>query len=330
MANNSDSWRGELSERVNLALSEIAFIKSQIQGHEVSQQIEREMCEPYLDILEEIYTREYPLAEAMDSSDLVVRLNGDAVDQESPRLSIISSYFTKIRTQVTSLAKVLAHMDSNVRRLPKQFDLTLTAYGRGSVIMGFALPSIQQLEDSPEGRLLFGENDLLYSAAREAMKTLGVVSQAVSQGGGAHELAAIVPDADVRDAAMVAIKNLAPSGRVGVKSVAIGGKSIGGLTSGMLTTDSRERMRRELKSPVLGDETSTISGQIREMDLDARRFELRHVFDSEANSVRCKYPWESDLEAKSWLNMHVRVTGKVERDKSGRPRLMDVEQIEKT
>lgn len=327
MIDHGMNWRRILDGRVTSALAQVHSIQSEIEGQNFESSIVQAMIDPYLEIIKDIYQNEYPLAQALEDSDLVVKLNGEAVDQENPRVSVISAYFQKIRKQVTDLAKVLSHIDSRQRVFPKQFDLTLTAYGRSSVILGFALPTIQELEDA-SGPSLFKVDDPLYVAAREAMRTLGVVTHVVGSGGSLDDVATAVPDADVRDAALHAIKELAPTGQSGVTSVAIGGKQSGDFGEGRLTPLIRKKVRKDLESPVRGDETITIVGQIREMDLDAKRFELRHILESEVNSVRCRYAFTSDAEAKSWLNRYASLTGTIERDSKGRPKLMDVSSIE--
>ena len=66
---------------------------------------------------------------------------------------------------------------------------------------------------------------------------------------------------------------------------------------------------------------------MREIDLDARRFELRHIENMEINDVRCSYVDETDEEASEWLNRRVEVTGNVERDQSGKAKLLDAASI---
>lgn len=324
---NMTTWRQVLDSKVNLALGQISHIQNELANENVDPKIVESLCEPYLEVLKEIYQDEYPLASALEESDLVVRLKGEGVDNHNPRLAVISSYFSKVRKQVTNMAKAIADIDAGARRLPKEFDLTLTAYARGSVVLGFSLPTINDLEaDGQPG--LYGVDDPFYKAARQAMKTLGLVSQVVSRGGSLENVAEAVPDAKIRDVALNAVKELAPSGRQGVSSVSIAGKDIGEFEEGRLTKQTKDLVRKELEHPVRSDEAITIYGHVREMDLDAKRFELRHVENMEDNSLRCKYAGLSDSEAKSWFNKFVKVSGIVERDANRKARLMEVNEIE--
>ena len=73
----------------------------------------------------------------------------------------------------------------------------------------------------------------------------------------------------------------------------------------------------------------TLRGIVRATDLDIFRFDVRQIHEGALNDIRCVYKREvPDTEAKTWLNQYVTVTGEVERDNEGRPRLMKVERVE--
>jgi hypothetical protein len=174
-----------------------------------------------------------------------------------------------------------------------------------------------------------GEEDPLYRAAREAIRTIGLVKKHVAEGN-LDRLAEAVPDAKVRDTALSAIQNLTPTGRQGINSVNLAGRQVGTeLGSKALTPALRDTIRQRLEHPIsiVGEEVTFI-GDVREIDLDARRFELRHIENMEANDVRCSYVEQTDEEASQWLNNHVRVHGIVERDAGGKARLLEVASIE--
>lgn len=65
----------------------------------------------------------------------------------------------------------------------------------------------------------------------------------------------------------------------------------------------------EESNPLLQQEQVSIVGQVREMDLDARRFELRQTESPLPGKLRCVYNEASDMEASEWLNHQVKVTG---------------------
>jgi hypothetical protein len=55
----------------------------------------------------------------------------------------------------------------------------------------------------------------------------------------------------------------------------------------------------------LQQERVSIVGEVREMDLDARRFDLRHIENLRTNELRRVYQQISDGEAAEWLNKRV-------------------------
>lgn len=320
-----NSWKGVLDYKAHILYSQIAQMQTEMSAlGNNTEQIEM-FCQPYYSLLESLYTEDYPLAKAIETSDLVVRLKGTGIDKNNPRVSVISSYFSKVRTQVTNLAKAIADIDTGNKRV-KEFDLALTAFAKGSLVLGFSLPTLEDLEESNQPSLL-GEEEPLYKAARQAMKALGVVSHYVAQNATLEALSEAIPDAKIRDVALSAMNELAPSGKQGVSSVAISGKEAGELEQGVLTKETREIIQKVLKHPVSSKETATFNGVVREIDLDAQRLELRHIENNELNEVRCIYGNYSDRDAAEWLNKVVTITGIVERDANNKARLMEIELI---
>jgi hypothetical protein len=320
-----NNWKSVLDHKTQILYSQIAQMQSELSALDTDTETINMLCQPYYELLESIYTEDYPLANAIENSDLVVRLEGSGVDKDKPRISLISSYFGKVRKQITNVAKAIADLDENKRSV-KEFDLTLTAFAKGSLVLGFSLPRLEDLEENGQPSLL-GEEEPLFKAAREAMKTLGVVSHFISNNASLEEIAEAVPDAKVRDIALSALNELAPSGRKGISSVSIAGKEIGQFEEGKLTKSSRENVQKILKHPVSSKENTEFSGQVREIDLDAQRLELRHIENNLLNEVRCIYSNYSDSEASNWLNKVVKIKGLVERDSSGKARLMEIESV---
>lgn len=322
-----DNWKDVLDYKAHLLHSQITQIQSEMSALGANAETIEMLCQPYYDSLQSLYSEDYPLAKAIETSDFVVRLKGKGVDKDSPRISVITTYFGKVRKQVTNLAKAIANFEEGSRKIPKAFDLTLTAFAKGSLVLGFSLPTLQDLEEGSNQPALFGEDDPLYKAAREAMKTLGVVSHLVAEDASLEEIREAIPDPKVRDVAISAVNDLVPSGRSGVSSIAIAGKEIGQFEEGTLTKETKKTVQQVLEHPVASKEIATFHGQVREIDLDAKRLELRHIEHNELNAVRCVYDNYSDNEAAEWLNKYVRITGIVERDANGKARLMEIEEI---
>ena len=133
-------------------------------------------------------------------------------------------------------------------------------------------------------------------------------------------------DPKLRDSALIAVRELAPSVRShGISGVTIAGGGVRAADVRPLTKESRLTVRHILATPVKRTEVITISGIVRETDLDDKRFEVRGIEGNTVTDLRCIYgPKVADRIASMWLNHRVEVTGRVERDASGRARLMKV------
>jgi hypothetical protein len=322
-----------LDHKVQILHSNIARLQQQAAAAGATPQTISTLCAPYLDLLKEVYTEEYPLARAIEDSDLLLHLEGPAASVPNPSVALIAEAFKKVRTQVASVAKAIAQMSPTSRMIPREVDLGLAAIARGSLYLGFTLPTGTGLREKEAGQVnLLGEDDLLYQAARQAIKTIGIVTEHVAQNPtaqGFDELEEMVPDAQVRDVALTAITKLAPVGK-GVTKVGISGKGTNPSDS-ILTPAVRKELRRHLADPVKKDDQerpSSFTGKIREIDLDAQRFELRNLEGESVSMLRCSYTNKSDKEVRGWLGRRVKVTGFAARDKEGRPRLLAVERVE--
>lgn len=75
-------------------------------------------------------------------------------------------------------------------------------------------------------------------------------------------------------------------------------------------------------------EQISVRGDVREMDLDSRRFKLKIVANSLENKLACVYRDTADNEAAEWFDKQVVVTGFVLRDSGGEYRLLAVEKVE--
>ena len=67
-------------------------------------------------------------------------------------------------------------------------------------------------------------------------------------------------------------------------------------------------------------------GTVREVDLDASRFEIRNV-EGQTEDIRCAHELEEN-EVKSLVDRRVRVTGKPELGIKGTVRLLWVDEVE--
>jgi hypothetical protein len=327
-----ENWTAALDYKARILYAQIARLQSEVAESGGSDDLLDELAAPYFDLLKSIYAEDYPLAKAVEESDLLVRLEGPAITRDNPRISIIAGELTKVRAQVGKVAKSIAELSSSFRGVPTEMDLGLSAFAKGSLILGFTVPTAPEVAEARDGQeSLFGEQDPFFQAARDAIRAIGIVTRHITEDGSPDELSSLIPDPKVRDTALSAVKELSPSGRTGISSVRLSGKSITDFEAKQpLTVKTREAIRKRIERPVRGalEPPVTIIGYVREMDLDNKRFELRHLEGLEDSDVRCVYVNETDEEAKQWLNTRARVTGIVERDPAGKARLLETISVE--
>jgi hypothetical protein len=94
----------------------------------------------------------------------------------------------------------------------------------------------------------------------------------------------------------------------------------------MLTPKSRQVLNQALATPVRISGKGKFEGVVREVDLDARRFELRRVRN--AGAIRCVYGPEDDEFVRTILDAQVSVSGTYEGRDGNQPRLLAVTAIE--
>ena len=258
-------------------------------------------------------------------SDLLLHLEGAAFKTNLPRVSLISSIFSTVRKQVGSVAYAISGITDR-KMLPKDVDLGLTAFAPGSLYLGFSLPDVKTADEDGQIKL-FGEQDPLYKATKEAIRILGVVSGQVEEGATEDDITEKIPDPMVRDRALSALWHMSPSGRTGIDTISIANRSMGDRKFRNLTPEIRKKIHRLISSPVKSDETGEYIGTVREIDLDIMRFELRRLVSNTIEGIRCVYKQELSQIAKGALDKKVRVTGKIEKSEKGRPRLLEVQDI---
>src|SRR5262249_7347008 len=149
------------------------------------------VCSPYYRSLQKLYREDYSLAHALETSDLLLRLEGDSLRGKTPRLSLISSVFTSVRRKVGGVAYAISGLVDAAQK-NKEVDLELSAYSVGSLYLGFALPDPK--EDDEGKPNLLGEEDPLYKATKQAIRTIGMVSQRVSAGADETALKNVISD----------------------------------------------------------------------------------------------------------------------------------------
>ena len=283
---------------------------------------------PYLELLRSLYSEEYPFAQLTDSSDLVARFSGPAVDVRDPTVSVVISVFSDIREQIRAIAKSVVGLATDRQvRWPAHLDPHLSGITHGSLIVGVSVAP-PPLEDQRAQLELAGVSDQVFESIRVAVRSLSAVAHHISDVAVMPSLRDAIPDPAVRDTVLVAAKRLAPTGRRGITAVTFFSSGQQVEAPAPLTSRSRLAIAAELHAPVHLHSQGSFEGVLREVDLDAKRFEIRGVAD--VGSLRCAYGDRHESEVRRALDVRVRVGGTFETLPNGRPRLVAVESLEVT
>lgn len=315
-------WSSVLRDKAQLLHQQVAAMQRLVVDSGGGAEMREKSCEPYYRLLDQIYEKDMPIARALDHSDLLLHLDGAGLQTENPRLSLVTGIMSDVRKQVGSMIKTLVSSFNEGIELPPEFDLGLSSFAKGSLYLGFSLP-----EPDPGYAVL--ADDPLFAASRQALEILGTVTERINEPNAYDLIQREFADPKLRDAALSAVGQLAPSGRRGVDSLEIGGRALKPGAWRILTPQTRLQVREWLERPVLGDEVVEMRGRVRAIDLDLRRFDLRRIDGGDQPDLRCIYPATLDVPAKKWLDVAVTVRGQVE-TYQGAARLLQVQAVEIT
>ena len=316
------TWVDQLTQRARLIHDQILGMREQASLYGLSPD---EASSSFYDLLEQIYLDDFPLARAKDSSDLLLHIEGEAVDH-LPRLSLVSGLFDSVKFQVRDLTKAISGILPERRVTVKEIDLALSGLARGSLFIGFKAPLPGELGD--EANLLAAE-DPLYKATKDALHIINIVSHRIglSPEETQESVSEIVDDPKIRDAAFLAVKRISPSGRKGIDKIGVtGGDDYVG--AGDLTPATRMQINKILAKPAVSNELVQFEGTVREIDLDAKRFEIRGISDEKVQDIRCVYGQIDIQNPRQLLDAKVRVLGYVARRADEAPRLLSLQRIE--
>lgn len=320
MTKAMSSHREVVDQKVQILHLSIANIQREGRSLGFDENLISQMCHPYFKLLHSIYEEEFPFVKAIEESDLVLRLEGPAANIKNPRVSLITTVFSRVRIQVANVAKTIASLSDSRRAMPQQLDLGLSAFARGSLVLGFTLPPPEGLQPSETGQKnLLAEQDPLYRAAREAIRTIGMITEQISANPTEEAIDKVyesMPDPEVRDATLNAISKLAPTSR-GIERVSLSGKDAA-IGNRVLTSQTKKLLKPVLASPVRSNEEGAFIGEVREIDLDLKRFVIRNIENENINQLRCSFNFRRDDHARDLLTQRIKVIGKIERDAAGR------------
>jgi hypothetical protein len=311
------TWKAQLEKQARLLIREIVMLEGSLGSDYVGSSLQS-----LYETLERIYSNDMSIADLRDRSDLILKLRGEALE-DGARLQLVTSILENVTGRVTDLTKVMLGEWAEGRVTPSSLDLALSGMARGSLLLGLTTSL-----DKKGRSTLLGDKDTLFVSTQRALQTIDIVSHIVDEREGPIELEEVseqVVDPMVRDAALLAVQRLAPSGRRGIDTLTVIGQDG---PPAMLTAEHRKAIRDSLLKPVIHGDDIQLAGYVREIDLDAHRFELRGIDDQQIRDVRCAYRDLAHIRARDLLGSYIRVRGLVERTADGVPRLLSVLDIE--
>lgn len=312
-----NNWKEQVQRQAASLIREIAALETLLDPKGKSGSLDE-----FFKILERLYTRDLPLAELKDRSDLVFKLVG-APFEDRPRMQLVTSIFENVTGRITDLTKVILGRWADGRVLPSSLNLALNGIAPGSLVFGLSAEQDRNGEDT-----LLQSEDTLFISTKKALETVDLVAHLVEDDQDQirlEEISERIEDPRIRDAALLAVQRLAPSGRRGIEKLLVAGQ---GERPAQLTPEHRRAIRESLARPVIDGAQMELRGYVREIDLDAHRFHLRGIDDEEIRDVRCAYRRLPNIRPRDLLGSYVLVKGLVERTADGVPRLLSVTDVE--
>lgn len=276
-------------------------------------------------LIERLYEDEFELAKLLDDSDIVLHAEGTSTQSKNPRLDIVTWLLDKANQEFNSLIKNTFALEGESYRDNVNFELTGLA--PGSIYAGFKL--IDASQPNFDG---FGFDQVL-SEIRSNISAVVNVPEYINETGVSDGIIEAIPDAGVRDIAMMTALNLSPSGRNGVHTIDISAPNMqGARVSSELSTKTRVILRESAaKKPVMSKtmKSGSLIGDLREIDLDKNRITIRNIGD-EKISVRGVFSSRDEIKMRQAIATQnkIKFTGSYEEDKNGKPRLITIESFE--
>lgn len=315
------TWVAEVHSKAHILLAQIENARRLAQRSGVDADA---LCRELYRKVDELYETEFPLAKAMDESDLVFHLEGPALRDHTPKLKLIETIFSNIRQQIFSVTKAVAQLDDDANISDRDVELSLSALAPGSLYIGIRAEPPERHDGQQH---MLGPNDPILRATREAMRSIRVISKLLDED--SLEAREEIPDAKVRDAALIAVARLAPTTKSGIARVTIASSEerrseVGSPLTPKLRKELRHQLRQDKKT---GATQFSIRGDVRELDLDFRRFELRRIALDPNASVRCQLSPDAMVNLEKLAGRHIEVSGFGEEIPNGIPRMLRVVRV---
>ena len=276
----------------------------------------------------DLYSQELELSKVMDSSDLVIHADGPAIEDHKAALGVVAHLFSNVERQFKRLALSVLDLGVADRKVAaSKLDFRLTGIAPGSLYAGFCIepPKASELLGTAE------ENQMMADVKAATLSVTAVPKSVTDKGQLAEELGQWVGDPVVRDSALLAAYHLSPTGRSGIVSIDFINPAEDQVAPSTLDASHRQLLREVTqKNPLIKSRTrhGSFVGNLTSIDLDKSRVDLRGIGAEGFDSIRCILPALTAQKGREILGHRVRISGLYETTPSGRPSLLQVEQIE--
>ncbi|MCK7581064.1 MAG: hypothetical protein MZV65_39670 [Chromatiales bacterium] len=261
-----------------------------------------------------IAREDLPLAHLLDTSDLVFHVEGPGANHDAPWLSAFRWLTVTLDQTVRHLSsEVLDLLGANGRQLARKLDVRLTGVAPGSLWVGTKI-------ETPEADLLPAD-PACFGRLVEAMTALPALVEFIGDERLLPGIGEAVVDPALRDASLMALLKLAPSGKNGIHTLLFSSSEH---QSARLSQRERVVLNSALKSVNGLTHSGEFVGQVRSADLDRSRLHLR----TPHGTLRCVLTDLPESQARNVLGRTVSVAGRYAADRDGRPRLMQVASLQ--
>lgn len=290
-------------------------------------------------LLDALYEDSMPLAGLMDKSDILFHAEGPGARHHAAFSNAVAWLCEQVERRLRQLAMAsMGLTGAAAEAAESDLRVLLNGLAPGSLWAGFSVDSAQRMAGSHDGAAPLADApaqlptlddamDVALASVRAAVRALPTIPQFIGNERVSEEINDVFTDPLLRDATLIAAFHLAPTGRRGIHTLEM---SAPRSSEPQASLTSRERtVLREttVRHPMLrATKSGTFVGQLREVDLDARRFQLRGV--PQVGTLRCVLDALNADIARKHIGQGAKVTGVYESDRQGRPRLMRVETIE--
>lgn len=319
------TWVEQVHQQALILLDQIALIRSAQGGAAPERDA---LIQLHQARLSSLYGTQLPLATVMDRSDLVFHAEGPSAKEFASVSGSVAWLCAEAERRLRQLGLAALGLTGEAAEAAEaDIRILLNGLAPGSLYLGFSVASAR-MESTPTGEDLLGtlDSDSLITV-RTAIKELPAVPRFVGDQTIHADVVEAFEDPGVRDALLMAAFHLAPTGKRGIHTIEI--SSPGSRSPSSALTNRERVVLREtaVRRPMMRKtKEGSFVGEFREVDLDARRFQLRNVA-GEISTLRCAMSHLSADLARNYIGRGVKVEGLYEEDRHGRPRLLEVQNI---